>query len=196
MTSEGQNAGQPAEANPGGGAEPFGADGFPPDSDGQRLPSRTAASQPPPYPPAPASAEPSSYGPPPQATPGGGSPFVVPAVSSFGQGPEAPPSRPPFAPGGQSGSARVPGADDSGALPQRGTASPYGPASSAAAAVPDGPPSAWAPPPAPAGAPTPAPFGRGDDAHPYRSGGSTPGGAGVPANGHSDGSQSYGAAPS
>ena len=95
MTSEGQQAGQPTEANPGGGAEPFGADGFPPDSDGQRFPSRTA-SQPPPYPPAPASPEPSSYGPPPPATPGGGSPFLVPAVSSFGQDPEAPPSRPPY----------------------------------------------------------------------------------------------------
>ncbi|MEV6491115.1 hypothetical protein AB0M20_21260, partial [Actinoplanes sp. NPDC051633] len=64
MTSEGQHAGgQPAEATSGGG--PGGGDGFPPDSDSGR--------------------EPSSYAPPPKATPNGGSPFVVPAVPQAGR---------------------------------------------------------------------------------------------------------------
>lgn len=127
MTSEGHYAGsQPAEATSGGP----GPDGFPSDADGQRVSGRASA-------PAPADGFPSSYGPPPQATPNGGSPFVVPAVPTFGQGPDGP--RP--ATGTSYGSARVPAsdesgglpqrnpapsADDGGALPQRGAASPYG----------------------------------------------------------------------
>ncbi|WP_250000654.1 hypothetical protein [Actinoplanes sp. M2I2] len=142
MTSEGHYAGsQPAEATSGGPTP----DGFPPDSDGQRVSGRASA-------PAPADGFPSSYGPPPQATPNGGSPFVVPAVPTFGQGPDGP--RP--ATGTSYGSARVPSPDEArvpapedggalpqrhpgqapastgspagenGALPQRGAASPYG----------------------------------------------------------------------
>ena len=84
MTSEGQYAGsQPAEATSGGPK----SDGFPPDSDGQRVSGRASA-QP------PADGFPNSYAPPPQATPNGGSPFVVPAVPTFGQGPDAPGGRP------------------------------------------------------------------------------------------------------
>ncbi|GAB2579772.1 hypothetical protein Aab01nite_55810 [Paractinoplanes abujensis] len=127
MTSEGHYAGsQPAEATSGGPT----SDGFPPDTDGQRVSARASA-QP------PADGFPTSYGPPPQATPNGGSPFVVPVVPTFGQGPDAP--RP--ATGTSYGSARVPGPDDNGnglpqrtpapapegnGLPQRGAASPYG----------------------------------------------------------------------
>ena len=108
MTSEGQHAGQqPAEATSGGGAEPYGTDGFPPDSDGQRLTNRPPASFPPPAsgsfpPPSPsASPEPHSYAPPPHATPNGGSPFVVPAVPVFGQSPEAANRRAPDGPPGR-----------------------------------------------------------------------------------------------
>src|SRR5262245_54308862 len=76
MTSEGQNAGQPAEATSGGPT----SGGFPHDSDGQRIAGRASAAQ------SPAEGFPNSYGPPPASTPGGGSPFVVPAVSTFGAG--------------------------------------------------------------------------------------------------------------
>src|SRR4051794_41780641 len=90
MTSEGQYAGtQPAEATSGGPQ----SDGFPPDSDGRRIAGRASA-------PPPADGFPSSYAPPPQATPNGGSPFVVPAVHTFGAGSDAarpaPPSRPSY----------------------------------------------------------------------------------------------------
>ena len=91
MTSEGQQAGQSAEATSG--------DGFPPDTDGRRT----------------ADDFPHSYGPPPQATPGGGSPFVVPAVPPFGPPPAdrygvptAPPVGPPLSGPPPTGSARVP----------------------------------------------------------------------------------------
>ncbi|MEV4348085.1 hypothetical protein AB0J83_26820, partial [Actinoplanes sp. NPDC049596] len=136
MTSEGHYAGsRPAEATSGGPT----SDGFPPDTDGQRAAGRVSA-QP------PADGFPSSYGPPPQATPNGGSPFVVPAVSSFGPSSGGPAS------GGQYGSARVPQPDEGGALPQRGSASPYGSvsagepyAASAPSPSPEQPSSAWAP---------------------------------------------------
>jgi hypothetical protein len=103
MTSEGQHAGQPAESTSGGQAgsarganppaspldEPFGTDGFPPDADGQGLAS----------PPPSAASYPVSYAPPPQSTPNGGSPFVVPTV--FGQpGDRQPLDGPPFAAAG------------------------------------------------------------------------------------------------
>jgi hypothetical protein len=105
MTSEGQYAGsQPAEATSGG---PL-SDGFPPDSDGQRISGRASA-QP------PADGFPSSYAPPPASTPHGGSPFVVPAVRTFGNGSEA--AGAPY---------RAPQADHGEALPQRGAASPDG----------------------------------------------------------------------
>jgi collagen type III alpha len=86
MTSEGQHAGQqPAEATSGGQAEPFGDEGFPPDSDTKGRASAT-----------PAAGFPTSYAPPPHATPNGGSPFVVPTV--FGQpgAPQPPSSVRPF----------------------------------------------------------------------------------------------------
>src|SRR3954454_23542239 len=117
MTSEGQYAGsQPAEATSGGPS----SDGFPPDSDGQRASGRASA-------PPPADGFPSSYGPPPQSTPNGGSPFVVPAVPTFGQGQDTPAAR--AATGTSYGSARVPQPDDSGALPAApppGSAGPRG----------------------------------------------------------------------
>jgi len=157
MTSEGQYAGsQPAEATSGGPT----SDGFPPESDGQRVSGRAAA-QP------PVDGFPSSYAPPPQATPNGGSPFVVPAVQSFGHGPESSGARPT---GTSYGSARVPQPDDgtslpqrsalppagdAGPLPQRVTASPYGPVSPDNVASPYGPVS-----PTTSGSASPAsPFG-------------------------------------
>ncbi|WP_127505297.1 hypothetical protein [Actinoplanes solisilvae] len=173
MTSEGHYAGsQPAEATSGGPE----SEGFPPDSDGQRISGRASA-------PPPADGFPSSYGPPPQATPNGGSPFVVPAVPTFGQGPDAP--RP--ATGTSYGSARVPTPEEGGtlpqrnptpapqtgessALPQRGAASPYGsvtpgdpgaygsaaPASPFGPAQNGGPSSAFGPPPGSEAAAPPA----------------------------------------
>src|SRR3954470_23537314 len=143
MTSEGQYAGtQPAEATSGGPA----SDDFPPDADGRRAAGRASA-------PPPADGFPSSYAPPPQATPNGGSPFVVPAVHTFGSGSDA--ARPATPSGTSYGSARVPqpGADN-GSLPQRG-ASPYGSvapgtaASSYGTAASNGASSPF-PPPAPA----------------------------------------------
>jgi collagen type III alpha len=140
MTSEGQQAGQPVDATSG--------DGFPPDTDGHRASDDHHAPD----------DFPSSYGPPPQATPNGGSPFVVPAVPPFGQGAPAdryglPPAPPP------SGSARVPQgsarvpqpADDGHPLPRRGSATdlfrdPTGPG-------PGGPGSPLDTSPAPAWAP-------------------------------------------
>src|SRR4051812_19300619 len=114
MTSEGQYAGmQPAEATSGGHP----ADDFPPDADARRAAGRASA-------PPPADGFPSSYAPPPPATPNGGSPFVVPAVRTFGSGSDA--ARPAASSGTSYGSARVPQPDDDNAsLPQR-AASPYG----------------------------------------------------------------------
>ncbi|WP_203782600.1 hypothetical protein [Paractinoplanes rishiriensis] len=114
MTSEGHYAGtQPAEATSGGPT----SDGFPPDSDGQRVSGRASA-------PPPADGFPSSYAPPPPNTPNGGSPFVVPAVRTFGSGSDSAASQPA---GTSYGSARVPQPDDQSAqLPQRQAASPYG----------------------------------------------------------------------
>ncbi|MBB2944882.1 hypothetical protein FB565_004615 [Actinoplanes lutulentus] len=106
MTSEGHHAGQPAEATSGGPA----SDGYPSDAEGQRVAGRASA------PVTPAEGFPTSYGPPPQATPNGGSPFVVPPVSTFGAGPK--PAGTPY------GSARVP-QPESEELPRR-DASPYG----------------------------------------------------------------------
>jgi hypothetical protein len=137
MTSEGQYAGsQPAEATSGGPS-----DGFPPDSDGQRIAGRASA-------PPPVDGFPSSYAPPPPSTPNGGSPFVVPAVRTFGNGSEAA--------GAPYGSARAPQADHGEALPQRGAASPYGSVSPGSAASPYGSVS----PPAgqPNGTAAPSPF--------------------------------------
>ena len=98
MTSEGQHSGQSAEATSG--------EGFPPDTDDHRTPGRASV---------PADGFPHSYGPPPQATPNGGSPFVVPAVPPFGQASAgAPadrygvPATPPPAGPPPTGSARVP----------------------------------------------------------------------------------------
>jgi collagen type III alpha len=108
MTSEGQYAGsQPAEATSGDSSP----DGFPPDTEGHRVSGRASA-------PSSADSFPNSYAPPPHHTPNGGSPFVVPTVASFGQGQE---SR-----GTSYGSARVPQPEESDALPQRNSASPYG----------------------------------------------------------------------
>ena len=122
MTSEGHYAGMPpAEATSGGPT----SDDFPPDADGRRAAGRASA-QP------PADGFPSSYAPPPQATPNGGSPFVVPAVSTFGSGSDA--ARPATPSGTSYGSARVPQPEaENGSLPQRG-ASPYGSVSPGAAA--------------------------------------------------------------
>ncbi|MET8153755.1 hypothetical protein ACIBSW_37040 [Actinoplanes sp. NPDC049668] len=166
MTSEGQHAGQQPGAMSGGGADPFGPDGFPPDPDG-----RQAADRGPSYPHAQESF-PSAYGPPPHATPNGGSPFVVPAVPPAGQTP--PPGSPApqmpgptFGPGAakfsSSGSARVP---EPGQLPQRPPAAPP-----AGGAFPP-PESAWAPPPAPpSAAPEDNPFvPRVAEPHPYGGG--------------------------
>jgi collagen type III alpha len=183
MTSEGHHAGQqPADATSGGQAEPFGDEGFPPDSDGK---GRAAAA-----------GFPNSYAPPPHATPNGGSPFVVPTV--FGQ-PGAPqgqpgqvqpnqvqpgqapvpdpadrttpppfaPPTPPFAPP-PAGSARVPAPGDGTALPQRSSTLPQrAPTGSDGA-----PPSAWAPPsvPQPSATSSDDPFGRPAETQPYRSG--------------------------
>jgi hypothetical protein len=178
MTSEGQHAGQqPAEATSGGPAElarggtanePYGADGFPPDTDGQGR-----ASAPP-----SAASYPVSYAPPPHSTPNGGSPFVVPTV--FGQPSEAAPTRIPPLPGygapatpPSAGSARVPRPEEGNGLPQRGSALPQrgsaGQVTPGDNGIPQGPPSsAWAPPPAPAGRPAAEdnPFAR--PQHPYR----------------------------
>jgi hypothetical protein len=183
MTSEGQHAGQqPAEATSGGPAElargatakahphdePFGLDGFPPDTDGQgRAPAPPSAAS-----------YPVSYAPPPQSTPNGGSPFVVPTV--FGQPSEAAPTRIPPLPGygapatpPSAGSARVPRPEDGNALPQRSSSLPQ---RGAASSFPPGdnsapPSSAWAPPPASAGRPSAEdnPFARpAEPQHPYR----------------------------
>ena len=182
MTSEGQWAGQPAEATSG--------DGFPPDTDGRRTPGRASV---------PADDFPHSYGPPPQATPNGGSPFVVPAVPPFGQAATGGPADrygvPPTPPGPSTGSARVPQGsarvpqpaapppsmsqppgpplvgqqapsgqpgDDSGALPRRGSATDLfrssaatGAPASAGFPAASAPQSAWAPP-------------EPSDSHPYR----------------------------
>src|SRR4051812_3380682 len=117
MTSEGQQAGrQPAEATSGGPAEPFGPDGFPPDGDGSNRPS---------------SAFPTSYAPPPPATPNGGSPFVVPTV--FGQ-----PAADRYGPPGQTST------PDSA---ERVTPPPFPPPPTGAARVPGPDQSGWAPPP-------------------------------------------------
>jgi collagen type III alpha len=136
MTSEGQYAGEPpADATSGGPAQPFRDDRFPPD------PGEAGEA-----------GQPTSYAPPPQSTPNGGSPFVVPAV--FGQsspGPTAgypppqssePSGRPPAdvaprhpasppprsgsagPPGRMAGSARVPGTGEGGDLPRRDMAPP------------------------------------------------------------------------
>ncbi|MEV6305786.1 hypothetical protein AB0M02_40665 [Actinoplanes sp. NPDC051861] len=121
MTSEGHHAGQPAEATSGGPT----SGNFPPDPDGQRAAGRASA-------PAPTEGFPNSYGPPPQSTPNGGSPFVVPAVSTFGSGPT---------PGGTSyGAARVPEPDPTFGSPTPGSASPYG---TVAPASPGGTPSPY-----------------------------------------------------
>src|SRR6185295_2488441 len=143
MTSEGQYAGSPAEAPSGGPT----SDDFPPDADGRRAAGRASA-------PPPADGFPSSYAPPPPATPNGGSPFVVPAVRTFGSGSDV--ARPATPSGTSYGSARVPQPEgENGSLPQRG-ASPYGSvspgaaASSYGAAAPSAASSPFAPP-APAG---------------------------------------------
>ncbi|GAB1643762.1 hypothetical protein [Krasilnikovia sp. MM14-A1259] len=160
MTSEGQHAGRPpAEATSGDGAEHFGADRFPPGSDGHPLSARSVAppaagsAQIPPaaghaqVPPAAGraqvpAADPNVYAPPPHATPNGGSPFVVPAVPPTGPVTEFAGGRP---------TSGAPGSDQP-------------------------PPSAWAPPP-PA-TPGPAsernPFDAAEEPHPYRSGTSAP----------------------
>ncbi|MEU4216614.1 hypothetical protein AB0F10_14745, partial [Actinoplanes sp. NPDC026623] len=170
MTSEGQYAGQQPGATSGGGADPFGTDGFPPDLDGQQ-----AADRAPSYPHAQESF-PSAYGPPPQATPNGGSPFVVPAVPPAGQtpAPGSPAPQPPgpaFGPGAAkfsssaSGSARVPAPEPG--LPQRSAPSP---APGGAFPAPE---SAWAPPPPaqPSAAAEDNPFApRAAESHPYRGG--------------------------
>jgi collagen type III alpha len=152
MTSEGQQAGQrPAEATSGGPAEAFGPDGFPPDSDSQGRGST---------PPGPGF--PTSYAPPPQSTPNGGSPFVVPTV--FGQpGPERPfPDAPADrygVPTAQPGQASVPDPAD------RMTPPPFAP-----------PPTGYTPPPSAGSARVPGPaatYGPGaDDGLPQR--GSSP----------------------
>jgi collagen type III alpha len=190
MTSEGHHAGQPpADATSGGPAEPFGDDGFPPDSENQGR--------------APASGFPTSYAPPPHATPNGGSPFVVPTV--FGQPGSPPPGSPPpsqqpesagplptrhgvpIAQPGQAppadladrttpppfppptaGSARVPGIGESAPLPQRTSGLPQ--RTPPAGAPPGPPPSAWAPPPANDA------FGRPAEPHPYQADESDSGG--------------------
>ncbi len=169
MTSEGQYAGsQPAEATSGG---PL-SDGFPPDSDGQRISGRASA-QP------PADGFPSSYAPPPASTPHGGSPFVVPAVRTFGNGSEAAAGRPAAQAGTPYGSARPARPEEgNGALPQRSAASPYGSVSPGTASPfappprsespfappraesPFGPPPGAASPFAPSAGDTPAPAAR------------------------------------
>src|SRR4051812_46598750 len=147
MTSEGHYAGtQPAEATSGGPQ----SDGFPPDSDGRRIAGRASA-------PPPTDGFPSSYAPPPQATPNGGSPFVVPAVRTFGSGSESATASPARPTGTPYGSARVPQPDEE---PQRpaspygsvspGTAASYGSAAPQAASSPFAPPEG-APPAPPAG---------------------------------------------
>ena len=146
MTSEGQQAGQqPAEATSGGAAEPFGSDGFPPDSDGQGRASSPSAANP------SAASFPVSYAPPPQSTPNGGSPFVVPTV--FGQPsaerpfPDAPANRYGI-PTAQPGQASTPDPAD------RTTPPPFAPPSSGFGPPPSadfGPPSADFGPPAATG---------------------------------------------
>jgi collagen type III alpha len=193
MTSEGHHAGQPpADATSGGPAEPFGDEGFPPDSEDRGR--------------APASGFPTSYAPPPHATPNGGSPFVVPTV--FGQPgspqPESagsPPNRygvpaaqpgqappadladrttpPPFPPP-TAGSARVPGIGENAPLPQRTSGLPQRTPSSGSSTGSSGaaapPPSAWAPAPAASATPADDPFGRPAEPHPYRADESDSGG--------------------
>ncbi|WP_213012865.1 LppU/SCO3897 family protein [Paractinoplanes toevensis] len=138
MTSEGQYAGtQPAEATSGGPT----ADGFPPDADGRRIAGRASA-------PPPTDGFPSSYAPPPPATPNGGSPFVVPAVRTFGSGSEAAAASPARPTGTSYGSARVPQPEEESPRP----ASPYGSVSPGAAAsygsaTPQAASSPFAPPP-------------------------------------------------
>src|SRR4051794_22822410 len=158
MTSEGQYAGsQPAEATSGGPA----SDGFPPDSDGQRVSGRASA-------PPPVAGFPSSYAPPPHPTPNGGSPFVVPAVPTFGHGADSANGRPATPTGTSYGSARVPQPDDSGSLPQRGGgASPYGPVAAGDSASPYGPVSSTA-------AGSAAPAASSGPASPFRSAGDAP----------------------
>ena len=135
MTSEGQHAGHRPGATSGTGADQFGPDGFPPDafppdSDGHRTADRAPS-----YPHAQESF-PSAYAPPPQSTPNGGSPFVVPAVPPAGQGagsavPGSPAAQPPGyppplsqPPGYPPALSQPPGFPASGAgqpgLPQRG----------------------------------------------------------------------------
>jgi collagen type III alpha len=110
MTSEGQEAGQHgAGATSGGEAEQFPLDAFPPDSDDTRTPGADAYGPP------------HSYGPPPGATPNGGSPFVVPAVPPPGRATE------PLGPGPTSGSARVPPAGENPPLPRRTPSAPGSP---------------------------------------------------------------------
>ncbi|GAA2652181.1 hypothetical protein [Paractinoplanes durhamensis] len=167
MTSEGQYAGtQPAEATSGGP----GSDGFPPDADGRRIAARASASQ-------PADGFPSSYAPPPQATPNGGSPFVVPAVRTFGSGSESAAASPARPTGTPYGSARVPQPEEEQPRP----ASPYGSvspgtASSYGSAAPQAASSPFAPPPAENGAAPASPFGS-----PAPDAGASPFGAPAPA---------------
>ncbi|BFU48101.1 hypothetical protein [Krasilnikovia sp. MM14-A1004] len=177
MTSEGQHAGrQPAEATSGGAAEQFGADWFPPDSDGTPPSSRPAG---PPVtgqaqtPPAAGRALPPADGSS-QIPPAAGQ-AQVPPVAGRAQVPSADPNvyaPPPHAtpnggspfvvpavpPPGQA--AELPGARP---FPGDPGAFPTNPAADQA------PPSAWAPPPAtPFPAPETNPFTASEEPNAYR----------------------------
>src|SRR5690349_24653192 len=100
MTSEGQYAGHQPGATSGSGAGQLGPDGFPPDAFPPDCDGHLTADRAPSYPHAQESL-PSAYAPPPQTTPNGGSPFVVPAVPPAGQTPgSVMPGAPPFPPAG------------------------------------------------------------------------------------------------
>ena len=167
MTSEGQHAGQQAEATSGGGGTepaagsaygaPRASGGYPPDGDDQP-PNGSAPS---PQAGWGTDAYPNSYGPPPYPSSGSGSPFVVPAVRAFST---------------SNGDAPVPVAPSF-----RSSAQVPAPTADAAG----GPSGVWGPPPA-------ALPDRRDDApiepHPYRAttsaDGQDPGAFGGPARGH------------
>lgn len=192
MTSEGQHAGQPAEATSGGGAAgptaagsafaaPRAADGFPTGADAHPPTSSPApqngSSTAQPSPAAPQTgwgrdAYPNSYGPPPYPASGSGSPFVVPAVPVFG----APNGEPQ--PSGPAAAGRVGGSDAGSAVPPEAWA-PQGPAESAQRAPdsfhrpaephPYRPQPSGEQPVSPFGAQRPPqPYLNGADGHPYR----------------------------
>jgi collagen type III alpha len=165
MTSEGQYAGrQPAEATSGGAEPPD--DVFPPDADGPRTPGRASVPPPAGHTPPPADDFPTSYAPPPHATPNGGSPFVVPAVPPFGQSPDVP-FGPSFPAADRYGS---PAAEPSAGFP------PAPPSNGAAHARPAGPAGGF--PQADAGSFPQADAGRaGASAFPVQTGPAQPGGA-------------------